>query len=125
MDLREHYRQAVQADTRGAHNALVDLVSQRPFLNARIVEDHLNVIRPSTLRVLRQLPELNVLDAAPDGPAANSAGAPPNRWRYSPTNTIRPIRRPHIRGPTRSMHLPHQTQDDSIAAITAVLWRYC
>ena len=50
MDLREHYRQAVQADTRGAPNALVDLVFQRPFLNARIVEDHLNITRPSAFR---------------------------------------------------------------------------
>ena len=50
MDLREHYRQAVQADTGGAPDALVDLVFQRPFLNARIVEDHLNITRPSAFR---------------------------------------------------------------------------
>ena len=75
MDLREHYRQAVRADTRGAPNALVDLVFQRPFLNARIVEDHLNITRPSALRALRQLQELNVLDAAPDGPRGQL------RWR--------------------------------------------
>ena len=75
MDLREHYRQAVQADTRGAPNALVNLVFQRPFLNARIVEDHLNITRPSALRALRQLQELNVLDAAPDGPRGQL------RWR--------------------------------------------
>ena len=75
MDLREHYRQAVRADTRGAPNALVDLVFQRPFLNARIVEDHLNITRPSSLRALRQLQELNVLDAALDGPRGQL------RWR--------------------------------------------
>ena len=75
MDLREHYRQAVRADTRGAPNALVDLVFQRPFLNARIVEDHLNITRPSALRALRQLQELNVLDPAPDGPRGQL------RWR--------------------------------------------
>lgn len=75
MDLREHYRQAVRTDTRGAPNALVDLVFQRPFLNARIVEDHLNITRPSALRALRQLQELNVLDPAPDGPRGQL------RWR--------------------------------------------
>ena len=75
MDLREHYRQAVRADTRGAPNALVDLVFQRPSLNARIVEDHLNITRPSALRALRQLQELNVLDPAPDGPRGQL------RWR--------------------------------------------
>ena len=41
----------------------------------RLVEDHLNITRPSALRALRQLQELNVLDPAPDGPRRQL------RWR--------------------------------------------
>lgn len=68
MDLRERYRQVVRTETRGSPNALVDLAFQRPFLNARIVEANLDISRPSALRALQRLEELDILRRAPEGP---------------------------------------------------------
>jgi Fic family protein len=52
-DLREKYRLQVQGTTRGAANQLVDLAFAQPVLTARIVEQRLDITRPSALTALR------------------------------------------------------------------------
>ncbi len=74
-DLRERYRQAVQASTRGIANALVDVAFRHPVLNTRLVQSRLEVSLPSALRALRQLEQLGMLDEAPAGPRGQL------RWR--------------------------------------------
>lgn len=74
-DLRERYRQAVQASTRGIANALVDVAFRHPVLNTRLVLSRLEVSLPSALRALRQLEQLGMLDEAPAGPRGQL------RWR--------------------------------------------
>jgi len=74
-DLRERYRQAVQASTRSTANALVDVAFRHPVLNTRLVQSKLEVSLPSALRALRQLEQLGMLDEAPAGPRGQL------RWR--------------------------------------------
>jgi Fic family protein len=74
-DLREQYRAAVRATTRGAANQLVDLTFEQPVLNARVVEDRLSVSRPVALNALRQLEGLGVLTEVDEGPRGQL------RWR--------------------------------------------
>jgi Fic family protein len=74
-DLRERYRRAVQAKTRGGANRLVDLVFEQPVVNAKTVERRLGLTRPSALNALRQLEDLGVLVAAREGPRGQL------RWR--------------------------------------------
>jgi Fic family protein len=74
-DLRERYRESVQATTRGGANRLVDLVFEQPVVNARTVERRLGLSRPSALNALRQLEQLGVLTAAREGPRGQL------RWR--------------------------------------------
>lgn len=77
-DLRESYRIKVQATTRGAANQLVDLAFEQPVLNARVVEERLDISRPAALNALRQLAELGVLTEVHDGPRGQL------RWRAQP-----------------------------------------
>jgi Fic family protein len=74
-DLRERYRAQVQDATRGSANQLVDLAFEQPVLTSRIVEQRLDITRPSALSALRTLAELNILTEAADGPRGQL------RWR--------------------------------------------
>lgn len=68
IDLRERYRSAVQARTRGIANQLVDLTLESPVLNTRVVERRLGVSRPAALSALRTMADLEILAEADDGP---------------------------------------------------------
>jgi Fic family protein len=74
-DLRERYRLMVRSATRGAANQLVDLAFEQPILNARFVENRLDITRPAALTALRQLDALGVLAEVDDGPRGQL------RWR--------------------------------------------
>jgi Fic family protein len=74
-DLRERYRAAVQAATRGGANQLVDLVFEQPVVNTRLVERRLGLSRPAALNALRQLEAEGVLMRAGEGPRGQL------RWR--------------------------------------------
>lgn len=74
-DLREHYRSTVRAATRGAANQLVDLAFEHPVLTTSIVEERLSISRPSALAALRQLADLDMLQAHHPGPRRQL------RWR--------------------------------------------
>lgn len=76
-DLREHYRATVQDATRSAANQLVDLAFEQPVLTARLVEQRLDIARPSALAALRTLADLEILSEAADGPRGQL------RWRAS------------------------------------------
>ena len=52
-DLREGYRGAVRALTRGVTNDLVDLAFEQPILNAHMVELRLGISRPAAIKALR------------------------------------------------------------------------
>ncbi len=73
--LRERYRVRVQEATRGSANQLVDLAFEQPVLTARIVEQRLQITRPSALAALRLLASLGILTEATDGPRGQL------RWR--------------------------------------------
>ena len=60
-DLREQYRARVRAATRGVANQLVDLAFEQPVMNARLVEERLDVSRPAALAALRRLTQLGIL----------------------------------------------------------------
>jgi Fic family protein len=66
-DLRERYRTTVQDATRSAANQLVDLAFEQPVLTARLVEQRLDITRPSALAALRTLADLGILSEAADG----------------------------------------------------------
>ena len=93
-DLRERYRTTVQDATRSAANQLVDLAFEQPVLTARLVEQRLDIARPSALAALRTLADLGILSEAADGPRGQL------RWRApeildvliaeSPTSAQRP-----------------------------------
>lgn len=51
-DLRERYRLRVQDTTRGSATQLVDLAFEQPVLTSRIVEQRLEITRPSALSPL-------------------------------------------------------------------------
>ena len=74
-DLRKRYRMLVQDTTRGAANQLVDLAFEQPVLTSRIVEQRLEITRPSALAALRILAELGILTEAAEGPRGQL------RWR--------------------------------------------
>ena len=74
-DLRERYRVAVRAETRGIANQVVELALEQPVLNSRVVEVRLGVSRPAALNALRQLEGLGVLIEAGGGPRGQL------RWR--------------------------------------------
>jgi cell filamentation protein, protein adenylyltransferase len=75
IDLRERYRTAVQAATRGVANQVTDLALGQPVLTARLVERRLQVSRPAALKALRQLADLGILTEAAGGPRGQL------RWR--------------------------------------------
>ena len=52
---------------RGSIRPLVDLICENPLVTARLVERKLGVSRPTSLRLLRQLEELGVLEEAETG----------------------------------------------------------
>jgi Fic family protein len=62
VDLRERYRALVMESTRSQAVALVDVLFAHPILTARIVEQNVDVRRPTALRMLNQLAELGILD---------------------------------------------------------------
>ncbi|MGI8592862.1 MAG: Fic family protein [Solirubrobacteraceae bacterium] len=67
IELRDRYRQAVGTmSTNGL--TLVDIVFQSPLLTTRLVEDQLDVTRPTALRLLRQLEDRGVLSEGRRGP---------------------------------------------------------
>ena len=74
-DLRERYRAAVRAVTRGIANQVVELALEQPVLTARTVESRLQVSRPAALASLRQLADLGSLTEAVGGPRGQL------RWR--------------------------------------------
>ena len=74
-DLRERYRAAVRAVTRGIANQVVELALEQPVLTARTVESRLQVSRPAALASLRQLADLGILTEAVGGPRGQL------RWR--------------------------------------------
>jgi len=74
-DLRECYRAAVQATTRGIANQVVEIAVEQPVLTARVVETRLGVSRPAALKALRQLAGLGILTESSGGPRGQL------RWR--------------------------------------------
>jgi Fic family protein len=74
-DLREDYRARVQEAYRSKAIVLLDLAFEQPILTTRLVERRLEVTRPSSLRLLRQLEELEILVEAPAGLRGQ------HRWR--------------------------------------------
>jgi len=67
VDLRERYRSQVTATTRGNAIALVDVLFAQPVLTARTVESHLDVQRPSALRMLDLFTEMGILEELEPG----------------------------------------------------------
>lgn len=61
VDLREHYRFAVRARTRGSANDALEIVFRQPLIHSRIVEKELSVSRPSALAALRELEHAGLL----------------------------------------------------------------
>jgi Fic family protein len=68
VDLREAYRTRVLDTTRGNAVGLVDVLFAQPVLAARTVEDHLDVQRPSALRILDLFAEMGILTEMDPGP---------------------------------------------------------
>lgn len=68
LDLRELYRQQVQAVTRGAANQLAELIFLQPIVTSRLVESRLQLTRASAITAMRQLADLGVLTPVADGP---------------------------------------------------------
>ncbi len=67
VDLRERYRGLVMESTRSQAVALVDVLFAHPILTARIVEQNVDVRRPTALRMLDQLAELGILSEMEPG----------------------------------------------------------
>ncbi len=74
-DLRERYREAVRAATRGAATQVVDLVFEMPILTARVVEQRLGISRPAALSDLRALGRAGLVAEERTGPRGQI------RWR--------------------------------------------
>ena len=68
VDLREEYRQRVNASTRSSATALVDIAFESPILTSRVAEQRLGVSRPTALDVLRRLAVLGILTEQAVGP---------------------------------------------------------
>lgn len=67
LQLRDTYRLAA-ASISSAHGlALVDLICENPLVTSRLVEHKLGVSRPTSLRLLRQLAGLGVLEESEAG----------------------------------------------------------
>jgi Fic family protein len=60
--LREDYRHAAASIGNANSLALVDLICENPLVTSRLVEQQLGVSRPTSLRLLRQLEGLGVLE---------------------------------------------------------------
>jgi Fic family protein len=60
--LREDYRHAAASIGSANSLALVDLICENPLVTSRLVERQLGVSRPTSLRLLRQLEGLGVLE---------------------------------------------------------------
>lgn len=72
MDIREKYRQTVQAKYKGKGRVIevVDLVIENPILSGNLVAGYLGVSRVSGLNILRQLEAVGIvrqIENAPDG----------------------------------------------------------
>lgn len=67
IELRERYRQAAAAISSAFGLALVDLICENPLVTTRLVERKLGVSRPTSLRLLRQLEGLGVLEEREEG----------------------------------------------------------
>ncbi len=67
VELRETYRQAAASISSAFGLALVDLICENPLVTTRLVERKLGVSRPTSLRLLRQLEGLGVLEAGEAG----------------------------------------------------------
>ena len=68
VNLRETYRARVLDRTRGNAVGLVDVLFAQPVLTARMVEDHLDLQRPSALRILDLFTEMGILMEMDPGP---------------------------------------------------------
>lgn len=68
IDLREKYRARVMESTRGQAVILVDSLIANPIINAHRVEARLGVKRPTSLRMLGLLEELEILTEVKPGP---------------------------------------------------------
>lgn len=68
IDLREKYRARVMESTRGQAVILVDSLIANPIVNAHRVEARLGVKRPTSLRMLGLLEELEILTEIRPGP---------------------------------------------------------
>jgi Fic family protein len=73
VELREDYRRRVPAQANA--QALVDVLFETPVLTSRLVEHHLDVTRPTSLRLLHQFAAAGVLVARPAGPRGQ------HRWQ--------------------------------------------
>ena len=68
VDLRESYRARVVQSTRSQSVSLVDALFANPIITARRVEKIQNVKRPTSLRMLSQLRDLEILTEIAPGP---------------------------------------------------------
>lgn len=68
VELRERYRAAATSIPSSNGMALVDLVCELPVVSSRIVEERLDVTRPTALKLLRELDAVGVLSEADQGP---------------------------------------------------------
>ena len=73
VELRETYRKAAASISSAHALALVDLVCESPVVTTRLVERTLRVSRPTSLRLLRQLEALGVLEEERGGRAGSAA----------------------------------------------------
>ena len=62
VELREAYRRAAASISSAFGMAVVDLICESPVVSTRLVERKLGVSRPTSLRLLRQLEGLGVLE---------------------------------------------------------------
>jgi Fic family protein len=76
VDLRDAYRRAVAAAGRPGRAAdVVDLAFELPVLTSRVVEQRLDVTRPTALALLDHLAAIGLLTEGPTGPRGQ------RRWR--------------------------------------------
>ena len=72
VELREDYRRRV---TQSNAQALIDVLFDTPVLTSRVVEQHLGVTRPTSLRLLQHLADAKILSPRPAGPRGQ------HRWQ--------------------------------------------
>ncbi len=70
LALRERYCTLAAGISSARAMALVDLVCELPIVSARLVEQRLDVTRPTALKLLRQLAAVGVLEEGAAGPRA-------------------------------------------------------